>query len=73
MEQWLPSHKGEEPGVCGMEQIEFEWACTWLGDGGMPALVEDKAQGLLSQVSFCLPRLTPFLFDFSILFSPSCL
>ena len=36
--------------MCTKEQMEFDWACTWLGDGGMPALAEDKAQGLLSQV-----------------------
>ena len=48
----------EEPDVCTSEQAEFNWACTWLEEGGVPVLAEDKAQGLLSQV-FGLPR--PFL------------
>ena len=31
--------EGEELEVCTKEQMEFDWACTWLGDGGMPVLV----------------------------------
>ena len=42
--------KGEEPEVCAKGQMEFEWACTWVGDGRKPALAEDNAQGLLSEV-----------------------
>ena len=45
----------EEPNVCTMEQAEFNWACTWLEEGGAPALAEDKAQGVLAQVFGLLP------------------
>ena len=34
--------------------MEFDWACTWLEDGGMPAMAEGQAQGLLCQVLFPL-------------------
>ena len=55
-------------------QMVFNWAHTWLGDGGMPDLAEGKTQGLLCQVFLSsLPRLIPFLFDFGIWFLPSCL
>ena len=53
---WPPDEPGkdegetEEPEVCAPEQFEFDWAHTWLEEGGAPILDEDKAQGLLSQV-----------------------
>ena len=31
--------------VCVKEQMEFDWACTWLGDGGMPALAKARSRG----------------------------
>ena len=40
----------EELEVCAPEQFKFNWACTWLEEGGAPKVDEDKAQGLLSQV-----------------------
>ena len=57
----------EEPEVCTMKQAEFDWACTWLEEGGAPVLAEDKAQGLLAQV-FGLPMPLPLLFYASVLF-----
>ena len=44
--------KGEEPEVCAKEQMEFHWACTWVGDGGMPVLVGGQVQGLICPVFF---------------------
>ena len=41
--------------------MEFDWAHTWLEDGGMPALAEGWAQGLLCQVSF---QSFPFIIQF---------
>ena len=40
----------EKPKVSTREQFEFDWACTWMKDGGTPVLAEDEAQGLLTQV-----------------------
>ena len=40
----------EEPKVCAPKQAKSDWTHTWLEEGGAPALAEDKAQGLLSQV-----------------------
>ena len=40
----------EEHKVCAPKQAKFDWAHAWLKGGGAPALAEDKAQGLLSQV-----------------------
>ena len=48
---------GQEPEVYAKRQMEFDWGCTWLWDGGMPALAEDKAQGLLSQLFLVFPGL----------------
>ena len=56
----------EELGFCTTELAEFDWACTWLEEGGMPALAEDKAQGQLVQV-FGLPRPLPILFYSNVL------
>ena len=53
--------KTEEPEVCTTEQAEFDWAHTWMEEGGAPVLAEDKAQGLLAQV-FGLSRPIPLLF-----------
>ena len=46
--------KGEEPEVCAKEQMEFDWAQTWLGGGRMPGLADGQAQGLICQVFFLL-------------------
>ena len=57
----------EEPKMCMSEQAKFNWACTWLEEGGTHVLGEDKAQGLLSQV-FGLPRPFSVLLYSSVLF-----
>ena len=64
----------DEPEVCARRQMEIDWACTWLGDGGMPAMAEGQAQGLLCQVLF--PLLPASSHPYSILgiwFLPSWL
>ena len=40
----------EEPAVYAPEQLEFDWALTWLEEDGPPIMDEDKALGLLFQV-----------------------
>ena len=37
--------EGEKPDMCSKEQMEFKWAHTWLGDGGMPALARRQGTG----------------------------
>ena len=53
---WLPGkpeedkRETEEPKVCAPEQFEFNWAHTWLEEGGASILDVVKAQELLSLV-----------------------
>ena len=44
------SSEDDEPEASTQEQHEIDWACTWTELGGVPALAENKAQGLLTQV-----------------------
>ena len=65
--------EGEELEVCVKEQMEFDWAHTWLG---MRDACTGGRQGPgvnLPGIFPSLPSLTPLLFDYGISFSPSCL
>ena len=42
----------EEPEVFASKQAKVHRACTWLEEGGVLALAEDRAEGLLFQVSW---------------------
>ena len=53
--------KAEEPTVRDSEHFAFDWAHTWLEEGGAPIVDEDKSQGLLSQVFWFSVFLPPFL------------
>ena len=51
---WPPGESEEDDGeveeseIFAPKKFDFDWACTWLKEGGVPVLDEDKAQGLLS-------------------------
>ena len=40
----------EEARASTREQCEIDWACTWEEVASVPALAENEAQGLLTQV-----------------------
>ena len=44
------SFNDEDPKASIHEQLEIDWACTWMEAGAVPALAENKAQELLTQV-----------------------
>ena len=62
---WLLGETSEEEGemeeseTSTQEQARFNWACIWMEEGGLLALVEIEAQRLLAQV---FSPWTPFLF-----------
>ena len=42
----------EEPEVCTRSQMEFDCACTSMGDGTLPAMAEGQAQGYFARYYF---------------------
>ena len=43
------------------EQFEFDWAHTWLKEGGAPVLDEDKLKGYFPRYSWFSQAFPPFL------------
>ena len=37
----------EEPETSTQEQVRIDWACIWMEEGGLPAVVESESQSLL--------------------------
>ena len=52
--------EAEEPKICAPKQFGFDWAHTWLEEGGALIVDEDKAQVLLSQVFLVFSGFIPF-------------